>query len=284
MNTNILRAISAIVSNPVVDVANHYKQGKNRMNSMGDALELYVRDLFCSSLEEHNIAKKEELHSQFFSYMGNQNNPPDLMLKEGDAIEVKKIEGNQSSIALNSSYPKDKLYSDSPMITEASRHCEDWDVKDLIYIVGAVNDGKLKSLWIVYGTCYAADRAIYERVKNKISEGINELTDVAFAETNELARVNRVDPLGLTYLRIRGMWGIEHPRKVFSYLVPPNEEARLTVNAIMLKEKFESFPAKDRQLLESQTGTNFTIKQVKIKSPNNPAKKLEAIHLRFVKL
>lgn len=61
-----------------------------------------------------------------FSYIGNQNNPPDSMLRNGDAIEVKKIESKKAALALNSSYPKAKLYADSPMINKECRECEKW--------------------------------------------------------------------------------------------------------------------------------------------------------------
>ena len=35
-------------------------------------------------------------------------------------------------------------------------------------------------------------------------------------ETDELGRINKVDPLGITSLRVRGMWQIKNPSKVFS--------------------------------------------------------------------
>ena len=126
---------------------------------------------------------------------------------------------------LNSSYPKDKLFSDSPMITTACRNCEDWREKDLVYVIGVSKDNKLKALWLVYGNCYAASKEVYERVRDKISKGVNELQDVEFSETNELGRVNKVDPLGITYLRIRGMWGIENPIKVFDYVAPTEKNS-----------------------------------------------------------
>ena len=103
------------------------------------------------------------------------------------------------------------------MITQACKECEDWEEKDIIYTIGTVSGGALKLLWMVYGDCYAAREETYERVKNKISEGVNELAGVEFSETNELGRINKVDPLGVTYFRIRGMWGIDHPNKVFDY-------------------------------------------------------------------
>jgi len=282
METNLLIAIKNLVKNPITNLVSHYSSS-NRANNMGDALEFYIKDLFCNSLDENNIEKKNEIYSKYFSYIGNQNNPPDIIIKQGDAIEVKKIESLRSGIALNSSYPKDKLYSDSPMITMACKNCEDWREKDLVYIVGVSREDKLKALWFVYGNCYSASKEVYERVRDKISKGVNELQDVEFSETNELGRVNRVDPLGITYLRIRGMWGIENPIKVFDYIVPTEQNPDFFVNAILLKEKYLSFPEKDRKNIENLVGDNFSIKDIKIKSPNNPAKLLEAKLLSFRK-
>ncbi len=279
MNTNLLIALKNIVDKPVTSLVSHYSSS-NRMNNVGEALELYVKDIFCNSLAVETLAEKNEIFSHYFSYIGNQNNPPDLMIQGGDAIEVKKIESLNSGIALNSSYPKNKLHSDSVMITKACRDCEDWTEKDLLYVVGVTKNGILKSLWFVYGDCYAADNETYERIRTKISSGLRELTDVEFAETNELGRVNRVDPLGITYLRIRGMWHIENPNKVFDY-VAENSAADFSVNALMLKSKYDAFPAEDKHALESIQTSDFSIKTVAIKSPDNPAKLLDAILISF---
>jgi hypothetical protein len=279
MNTNLLIALKNIVDKPVTSLVFHYSSS-NRMNNMGEALELYVKDIFCNSLEVETLTQKNEIFAKYFSYIGNQNNPPDLMIKGGDAIEVKKIESLNSGIALNSSYPKNKLYSHIAMITKACRECEEWTEKDLLYIVGVTKNDILKSLWFVYGDCYAASSEIYERIRTKISSGLRELADVEFAETNELGRVNRVDPLGITYLRIRGMWHIENPNKVFDYVAETNA-ADFSVNALVLKSKYDSFPAEDRQAIESIQLDNFSIKDVSIKSPNNSAKLLDAKLISF---
>jgi hypothetical protein len=279
MNTNLLIALKNIIDKPVTNLVSHYSSS-NRMNGMGEALELYVKDIFCNSLQIETLAEKNELFSKYFSYIGNQNNPPDLIIKGGDAIEVKKIESLNSGIALNSSYPKNKLYSDSAMITKACRECEQWTEKDLLYVVGVSKNDVLKSLWFVYGDCYAASSEIYERIRNKISSGLRELPDVEFAETNELGRVNRVDLLGITYLRIRGMWHIENPNKVFDYLTKA-DSADFSVNALILKNKYDSFPIKDRISLESIIKDGFSMKDVLIKSPDNPAKLLDAKQISF---
>ena len=128
--TNLLKAIANIVENPIMDLVSFYK-GSNRANSMGDALETYVKDIFCDCVNKDN-QEKDKLYSQNFSYLGNQNNPPDIIVKNGDAIEVKKIESLSSAIALNSSYPKNKLYADDSRITDNCRNCEAniWEQKE----------------------------------------------------------------------------------------------------------------------------------------------------------
>ena len=219
MKTNLLVAIKNIVNNPVTNLATFYNSS-NKINAVGDSLELYIKDVFCNSLNVDNFNKKLEIFEKNFSFTGNKNNPPDIMILGGDAIEVKKTEGVNSEIALNSSYPKDKLYSNSSMITEDCRQCENWKEKDMLYTVGVVSKSNhLKSLWFVYGDCYAANKNTYERIINKISSGLNELSDVEFALTNELGRVNKVDPLGITNLRIRGMWHIKVQIKFLIILI-----------------------------------------------------------------
>lgn len=281
--TNILKALVHLTENPITDISARYQtNGRNRANHMGDALEAYVKDLFCDTFSTVSQIEKNRIHSELFSYIGNQNNPPDLIIAGGDAIEVKKIESIGSQLALNSSYPKDKIYSDSPMITRQCRECENWSEKDMIYVVGAMQADRLKALWFVYGDCYAANKDIYERIKRTITEGVNSLPDVEFAETNELGRVNRVDPLGITYLRIRGMWGIENPLNVFGYITDIEIDKDLTMNAIILTEKYNSFPESDRQAIENILTDNFTINDVEIKDPNNPARLLNAKLIKFI--
>ena len=166
--TNILIAILNIIKNPVTNLASYYRSS-NRVNSVGEALEFYIKDAFCGTLSVNEPGKKTKIYSEYFSYIGNQNNPPDIMIKNGDAFEIKKLESFGSSLALNSSYPKDLLYADSPMITAACRNCEDWDKKDMFYIVGIAPVGALKLLWIVQGSCYAKQKLMKKR--SKVAQG-----------------------------------------------------------------------------------------------------------------
>ena len=219
---------------------------------------------------ETNEQKRNKQYSEVFSFLGSQNNPPDFIIKNGDAVEVKKIESKGASLALNSSYPKAKLFADSTMITTACRICEQWDEKDILYAVGVAKSNNLSRLFFVYGVDYAASAETYEKIIQPIVQGITSVPDITFSKTNELARVNKVDPLGITYFRIRGMWGIENPAKVFSYVYTPiNTEFEFV--AVINTEKYNSFPKEDREIIEKLARDNFKISDVEIKSPDNPA-------------
>jgi hypothetical protein len=279
--SNIIKAFINITNSPIVELIDYYS-GKNRVNNAGKALEIYIQDAFAGTINETDELKRLEKLEQIYSYQGNQNNPPDLMLKNSDAIEVKKLQSKNSAIALNSSYPKAKLYANSPMITKACRECEKWETKDIIYTIGYTTDNSLKSLWMVYGDCFCADKETYERIKNTISSGINSISDVEFTATKELGKVKKVDPLGITDLRIRGMWHIANPHKVFDYIYKYDESKRFQMVCLMRKEKYEGLPLADREVLESLGVDGVEVLDVRIKSPNNPVVLIDSKLLVFV--
>jgi hypothetical protein len=285
METNLLIAIKNLVEKPVTKIVSHYKS-KIRVNSIGDALEFYVKDLLCDSLDVNNLPKKIKIYEKYFSYFGNQNNPPDFIIKNGDAFEVKKIEGFDSSLALNSSYPKNILSSNDIRITGNCKNCDggNWQEKELFYVVGSAKDGIVKYLFFVHGRCYAANHEIYDKIHVPIKKEIDSVLDslgLEKGETVELGKVRKVDPLGITELRIRGMWQIENPINVFDYVAPIHKKDKFTVVAIMLKEKYLSFSEKDRKNIEKLDKKGLEIKDAKIKSPNNPAELLDVKILSF---
>lgn len=277
---NIITAIINLAKDTKVQLKK-YAHSHNRANNMGEALEEYIKDIFADTVNELDECKRNKKLSSTFCYLGNQNNPPDMMLKNGDAIEVKKIESIDSSLALNSSYPKAKLYADSLMISKECKCCEQWKVRDMIYAVGVVKDDTLKALTMVYGDIYCADQDIYERIRNKIKDGVTTIPDVEFSETKELGRVNRVDPLGITYLRIRGMWGIENPLKVFDYTHKIDKNKKFNFLCIISENKFNSFENRGDLISYVKTDSRIQLKDVNIKNPNNPAKLIKAKLIHF---
>jgi hypothetical protein len=271
--SNILKAILNIAKKPITELKEGYS-GRNKINNIGEALEIYIQDAFAETITESDINLRKQKISDVFSYLGNQNNPPDIILRNGDAIEVKKIQSKGSAIALNSSYPKHKLYSDDSKITDACRECEDWNVKDIIYAVGITSDTSLQHLWLVYGDCYAASREVYARIGKNIKQGVAEIPDIEFSETKELGRVNKVDPLGITNLRIRGMWHIDNPLKVFCDTCKVNEDSVFSLTCIMRNKKYDSFNEEDKK--EIINDKNISINDIKIKNPDNPAQLITA--------
>lgn len=273
--SNMIDAIINLLNHPVIELKETYVR-KNRANSTGDALEEYVKDLFAGTFDCTDEAERLEKISMTFSYLGNDSNPPDAMLKNGDAIEVKKIETDNSVLALNSSYPKHKLYRDFPMISNACRNAEQWEEKDMIYVVGILKKNKLKHLCMVYGLDFCASVAVYESLKRKIQEGIKQIPNISLTETRELGKLNKVDPLGITYLRIRGMWGIENPFQVFRYIFVRDMEKDFNFMAVINREKYDSFSNKEKLEELSKVKEELTITDVKIKNLDNPAQLRDA--------
>lgn len=278
--SNIINAIINLVDNPIFKLKDVYVS-KNRANSTGVALEEYVKDLFAGTFNFTDEHVRLEQISKVFSYLGNDSNPPDAMLRNCDAIEVKKIENNNSALALNSSYPKNKLYSTSPMISKACKNAENWEEKDMIYITGVVKDNNLKHLSFVYGEDYCAENETYDRIKNTIKSGIESMENIEFAQTKELGRVNKIDPLGVTYLRVRGMWGIENPWSVFNYVYERDISKNFNFMCIINKDKWDSFKNTEELINLNNQTPQLSIKDIKIKKPNNPANLKDAKLISF---
>lgn len=272
--TNVLRAFATLADRRD-ELLTSGASSHNRANQMGEKLENYTKCLFADAFDESE-EDRPEIYSRCFSYLGNNNNPPDMIIRNGDAIEVKKIERRITALALNSSHPKDVLHSDDSRITADCRNCEDWTEKDMFYIIGHTNKQTLEHLWMIQGKCYAAKRDTYERLSTKMSEAIYSAPDIDFAQTNELAKIDRIDPLGITNLRIRGMWQIVHPEKVFNYI---SQSQNNYATLLLLTEKYYSYPESDRRYIEESAndGTNrIKIADVRIMDPNNPANLLDA--------
>ena len=267
---NIVDAIVTLLGRNIFTLTSS-NVGNNRANSRGDALEIYVKNLFADTFD-FSEAERVEKWAETFSWFGNASNPPDFMLKNGDAVEVKKIESPDASLALNSSYPKHTLKSSSPLISNACREAEIWTEKDIIYTVGVVSGNHLRHLCMVYGKDYCASGECYDRIRERIKNGVETIPDIEFAHTRELGRVNRVDPLGITYLRIRGMWHIENPWRVFNYIYTRNFEKEFDFMCIIDSDKWEHLDNIEKLVKLQECYPGLKIVDVKIKNPDNPCK------------
>lgn len=279
MSPNILTAIKNIANFRSNDLKAYSSTYLIRINAVGEQLEFYVKDALCGSFRFAQQQKEARYH-EVFSLLGNQNNPPDAMIRGGDAYVIKKIQTPTASIALNRSPPKDRLYRNDPRMSEACRRCEgeNWQTKDMFYVVGCTQNSKIKYLFFVHGTCYSAEREVYEMIATQLKKDIEGSLRTrgieGSGETVELGRINRVDPLGITNLRIRGMWMIENPIKVFSYIYRFDSKRSFSLIALMSKTKFDYFPQRDIGAIRMDSGIES--RSVKIKDPNNPAELMDA--------
>lgn len=158
------------------------------------------------------------------------------------------------------------------MISNTCRNAEQWSKKDIIYIVGVVDSNRLKKLCMIYGRDYCATGECYDKIRRLIKEGVENVEGIEFSATRELGRVNRIDPLGITYLRIRGMWHIENPWKVFNYIYQSNSDADFNFMCIINDEKWETFENRGELVEMQKNNPKLKISDVKIKNPDNPAK------------
>lgn len=277
---NILDAIYNIAQRDELEIKD-ITFGNNRANNMGEGLEAFVKDAFANMFDEPDKNKRNLKYNEVFSFQGSKRNPPDLMLRNGPAIEVKKIESLTTELQLNSSHPKQTLKSDSSFITKKCVDCEDWTEKEFIYVIGHIpkNTNRLSSLWLVYGDIYSASEETYLSLKNDIATNIDEMPDVEFSETNEIGRVNKVDPLGITNLRIRGMWLLQPPFKVFDYIHNYENGKRFQCFAIIPSNKFNNLPDESINRLEQSEGV--IIKDVNVNDPDNPVELIECKLIEF---
>ena len=122
---------------------------------------------------------------------------------------------------------------------------------------------------MVYGVDYCAEEEIYTRIKSTIKYGVEDIQGIEFSETKELGRINKIDPLGITDLRVRGMWQIENPWVVFNYIYTRDLKNNFDFICLINEDKWESFENKDE--LFNMQSDRLKISDVEIKNPNNPA-------------
>lgn len=283
---NILKAFLNIATNESYKLKiKEITYGNNRANNMGEGLEIFVKNAFSNNFAVLDQEKWNTNFAKTFSFSGSKMKMPDMVLRNAEAIEVKKTE-NLNSLQLNSSHPKSKLFSTSK-IDDKCRDCEGtpWEEKDIIYVMGQVpkKSDTLKSLWFVYGTCYAAEKKVYQDVIKEIKDVLKSNTDPKLEiniDGDEIASIANIDALKITNLRVRNMWVIKHPSKVYRYLHEQKKEDSFTMVGILPAEKYKLLPEKERLAIEGFE--NIEVLDKEIPDPNNSANLISIKLLKFI--
>lgn len=278
-STNVLIALKNILDRNSCILTPIFRSN-GTANAAGDSLEFFIKDMFCTGASQYQYAEeKMKKYNEFLSWTGNSTNFPDFIIKGGVGVEPKKINNlTYSTLALNSSYPKDYIYPDSQNLPKEI-HEDAWVKKEIIYAVGNLNNktNKLLSLWFVYGNTMVADRSVYLKLIEEIRIAISK-TNATLINSKELARAKGIDPLKLSNLRVRGMYELEHPHKVFgSYITKndiPTEASKVFL--VILKADYDQLAEKPD--LSAYIATNrLTISEIIIPNPNNVNEQLEAL-------
>lgn len=280
MEANVIEMISNIMEYHNADLSRYKPSSDVRITAIGEGMEAYIKDALADSFGA-SIEERLQRYKKAFSWQGNQVNPPDLTVWEklgGDAFEIKKMKSAMADLELNSSYPRDYLYSEDKMISGGCREAENWSKKDMFYIIGHVPSSKIKCLTLIHGSCYAASRETYERPRKLVRDGLKGgMHGIEFAQTREMGRINGVDPLRITDLRLRGMWMIRNPlvlfREFFGYN-PAQESKEFSLFAIISAAKYSSFSRASRRKAESEKA--LKIKDIRVTDPNNISKGINA--------
>lgn len=270
--------------------------GLNRAQAQGAHLEDIVKDILCGVAPD-DAQGRETVLIKFLAFQGAANNPPDAMFRggnSGDAFEVKKSEKKSSgSLDLNSSHPYSHLTSDLSRIAREARECEVWNKRDIHYVMGNVLTSQTTNnwIWIVQGNIFAADLQSYRDFESDIKSHIEEAIIANALEpglTNELGRINGVDLRENTDLRIRPMWGITSPMRLFKDLpgIVESDSDGLVVHCLIRKSKWESLlinkPAEFQEFWSKSQLPVMSISDVTVPDPDDLKKVLEVKLIRIV--
>lgn len=251
-------------------------QPRGTLGAKGKPFEIFAKNMFAGSLgalPNHVDAA----WSKTFSWLGSDNAPPDFMIWGGDAVEV-KVHGSTPQIQLNSSPPKRSLKATDTRIEEGCRECEIWVEKDFVYFIGKANVEFVEALWLIDGKCIAAESSVYDVLFDRLKATVKELGG---EPGNEIGRLNKVDPLKATSLRVRGMWLLDHPAKVFKNIFIKPQNDVFVLNALVSKTKWNEYSSELIADLEALADKGLNITHVDLPDSGGSEAPLQAVHISW---
>jgi hypothetical protein len=236
----------------------------NRINQMGDSFEAFVKNSF---LKQPDESRAGTTLASVFSYLGSSTRPPDAMIRNGDVLEIKKVESSTGQLQFNSSFPKQKLQHDDVMISNDCKVSEDWTERDVVYYVGVIPKQSEfpTDILIVSGDCFAASRRHYEDTFREVQTALHNGFGPRLSVSKELGRINKVDPQANTSLRIRGMWLVNNP---IQWLAKARLSSSFQVTLVLSQVKYNKYNEDSRATLESLVDTLVTMEFVKLPNPD----------------
>jgi len=236
----------------------------NRMNRMGDKFEAFVKNSF---LAQPDDARAASTLSSVFSYLGSSTRPPDAIVRNSDVLEIKKVGSLTGQLQFNSSYPKQKITFDDEMISTKCRNAEDWTERDVVYYIGVIppTSDFPSDILIVGGDCFAASKNCYQETFRQVQSALTDKFGPRLSTSKELGRINKVDPLSKTSLRIRGMWLVDNP---IQWLAQARLSSDFQITMVLSCEKYNQYNEQSKNTLESLVGTLITKEYINLPNPD----------------
>lgn len=288
--TNVLIALRNILKHNSTRLTPLFKSNGSA-NAVGDNLEYFIKDMFCcDALQYSYVDQKEVEYKKLLSWTGDSSHFPDLIVQGGVGVESKKVnDTSYGTIPLNSSYPKDYVTKNSQNYPKKSLIYEtnaDWVRKPIIYAIGNLNTKNVKkefqliSLWFAYGNTMVPNNKYYQDIISGIRSSIKEAnSDIKLKKSKELARVQGIDKLGNTNMRVRGMYELEHPARIFNRYIKdialPKDKSKIYVVMLdselqnIITDMDEKWNSLANDLNYYKANKKLFERKIKIPDPNN---------------
>jgi len=251
-------------------------QPRGTLGAQGKPFEIFAKNMFAQSLgalSSHVDAAWERT----FSWRGSANHPPDFMIRGGDAVEVKTHKGI-TQLQLNSSPPRRKLKVSDSRIQDGCKNCEVWEEKDFLYFIGKTNEEYVEALWLIDGRCIADEEETYDVIFDKLSLTIS---DLGGDPGNEIGRLNEIDKLKVTSLRVRAMWLLEHPAKIFEAIFEPIKPKTFVLNVLVSLDKWNSYSAEEIDHVNDLRGSDLKINHIQLADSGESSRLMQAVHISW---
>lgn len=262
--------------------------------------KIFTMDIFSGSL--YHPKKRFLLWGKTFSHFGNPTDTPDIMLKRGDAIEIKSIIKESKSfhgksvdgILLNNVPPMQFIQKNNPLIAKKCVESGDWGrtyQRDVIYVVGIIEKNLLRGLSMVYGRDYCASNEYYSNIrkgikrlyenKKMIENNSKTIIRNNLESSKELARIDNFDPLGLTQARFYAHWYIKTPWQAFDYVYRRSPNTKFDFMCIINEDKWKTLENRGLLTESEKSCQNLRISPIRIKNPDNPEECRDAVLITY---
>lgn len=274
-NTNTLFAYKNILDHNSTKLPPIISKKGNSSNNQGDSFEIFIKDMYCNTAMQYpHLEDKEQDYKNYLSWLGDSKHFPDMIVRGGEGVEIKKL-SSFGNLSLNSSFPKDYIYPNTQNLA-AEISTASWTKKNIVYATCNVpnknnTQDKCTTVWLAFGNTFVADKQVYLKMINGIRSGAKSANKQAsFVKSQELARIKNVDLKKHTNLRVRGMWELTNPEKIFGeYLNKTNfsiPAGATRVNMIILDSDFQNMVQPDFENLIKQN--RLVITPIDIPDPN----------------